>query len=208
MTLGEGILWSTILILLALSVYQISIRKKWGLVGKGFGGLILVGGLITVGIWGWLEYQKRPQKLIELDGIELGMSFVDVTLKKGMPNNEAYKPAWQEKDQYFYTVLFYGSDEYSSSKKTVTFIYGDTLDSVTVQRVCLVNGNTKISAVGIGSSEDALFKKFGEPISTEIDEDGLGKRVYYPQWNLLVRLEQARVAGYCAYDPYSKWMTY
>jgi len=88
MTLGEGIFWSTVLILVTFFLYQVSVKKKWKTVGKVFTILVLVGALIGGGFWGWNVYELRPQIMGELDGVRLGMSPVEVKLVKGAPTTE------------------------------------------------------------------------------------------------------------------------
>jgi hypothetical protein len=53
MTVGDGILWSTVLVLLAVAVHQISVHKKWKLVGKGIGFVLLLGAAAGLAIWRW-----------------------------------------------------------------------------------------------------------------------------------------------------------
>ncbi len=88
MTIGDGIFWSTVLILLSAAIYQISIRKKWKLVGKMVALLLLFGVVGGAAIWGWYSYNNRPSPVAELNGIRLGMSPVEVKLVKGPPSNE------------------------------------------------------------------------------------------------------------------------
>src|SRR5262245_57158449 len=89
MTVGSGILWSTVLIVLAVGVYQVSVRRKWKIVGKIFGGLIFVAIVAGGGLWAWDRYENRPKVVELLDGVRLGMSPLDVKLAKGEPQNDA-----------------------------------------------------------------------------------------------------------------------
>ena len=49
MTLGAGILWSTVLLILSAVIYLISVRSKWKTVGKVFGVLFVIGAAIAGG---------------------------------------------------------------------------------------------------------------------------------------------------------------
>jgi hypothetical protein len=93
MGIGAGILSSTVLILLAIAIYQISARKKWKTVAKVFGAFVLLLVVLGAGIWGWNAYKARPKVLTELAGLRLGMTPLEVKLAKGAPtNDQASKP--------------------------------------------------------------------------------------------------------------------
>lgn len=93
MTLGTGIFSSTILIVLVFVVYQISIHKKWKLIGKLLAGLAGVCILIGLGTWFYIREIEpqiqvaQLQPVTELYNVKLGMLEVDLTLAKGLPRS-------------------------------------------------------------------------------------------------------------------------
>ena len=56
MTLGSGIFWSTVLVLIALSVWRLSVAHKWRTVGKLVGMLIVIGIVVVGAIYGYKLY--------------------------------------------------------------------------------------------------------------------------------------------------------
>ena len=88
MSIGEGIFWSTALVLIFVIGYQLSVRGKWVKVGKLTAILILIGILGGVGFWQWDAYENRPRLIKEFIGIRIDMAPVDVKLAKGAPTKE------------------------------------------------------------------------------------------------------------------------
>lgn len=87
MTLGTGIFASTILVLLAVALWQVTKHRRWRLVGTVFGVLVGLTALIALGVWGWTEYANRPTPQRSLAGIALGMVPAEVKLRKGEPQS-------------------------------------------------------------------------------------------------------------------------
>lgn len=87
MTLGTGIFASTILVLLAVALWQVTKHRRWRLVGTVLGVLVGLTALIALGVWGWTEYANRPTPQRSLAGIALGMVPVEVKLRKGEPQS-------------------------------------------------------------------------------------------------------------------------
>lgn len=126
MTLGSGILWSTVIVLLAVTIYQVSVRNKWGTAGKAFGVLILLGAIIGGAAWGWYVYQDRPQVVTELGGIRLGMTQLDVKLLKGAPTSESEISEQEEEGARFRLGWSYGESSQSTGGVLIVLFYGDT----------------------------------------------------------------------------------
>lgn len=97
MTLGDGILWSTVLILTAAAIYQFSVRKLWNTVGKVSTVVVLIGAVVGGGFVGWNHYKLRPHIVNEIGELRLGMTPLEVTLAKGEPINsdstEPFRPS-------------------------------------------------------------------------------------------------------------------
>ena len=108
MTLGDGIFWSTALILLAVASYQIFRHKKWKLVGKVFGALFLVGAVLGGGLWSWTVYQERPSPVQGLEGVRFGMTPAEVKVQKGEPTNEEADAVTQHEDGSYRMSRRYG----------------------------------------------------------------------------------------------------
>ena len=99
MTAGEGIFYSTILILVAIGAWRISVNKKWKLV-LGIAASLIALSVLSIG--GYYLYEsgdpsrppppegaidlENPVKFDELWGIELGITKGAVTLAKGQPD--------------------------------------------------------------------------------------------------------------------------
>lgn len=195
MTLGEGIFWSTVLILLAAAIYQISIRKKWKLVGKVFGILIVIGAVIGGGFWGWLTYQTRPVVVTELAGLRLGMSPVEVTLLKGEPNfkgdNTKDESATEYESHYFYFGEGHG--------KGMLFIEftGENQAAVKVSEICHSYRFSKLLGISMNRSETEVIRKLGKPTHESIAADGLSKYISYEQWKVAYQISEGKVNMLC-----------
>jgi hypothetical protein len=196
MTLGDGILWSTILLLLAAGVYQISIRKKWKLVGKVFGVLVLLGAVIGGGGWGVYWYMNRPAMATELNGIRLGMSLVDVSILKGEPMNSETEPELRESDGD-YGMGWGFRDDGDKDTFLMVFFRGDSPQTVSVIRVCQQGGYHKVLDISQFSTEKGVIQRLGEPSKVSIDKDGLSKYISYEQWNVAYEIEKGKVRTLC-----------
>lgn len=209
MTLGDGILWSTVLILLAAGMYQISIRKKWKLVGKVFGVVILIGAVIGGGVWGWFKYQGRPYIAEELAGIRFGMTQLEVQLAMGEPEislpvrgSEDSDPELGRRYGHFWV---YGGTDGVERVLTIRF-YGDAPEELGAAIVCERDGFNKVLGIGRFNSEKTVIDKLGEPTSVSIDSEGLKKYISYEQWGVAYEIEQRKVRRYCIIE--SGPMTY
>ncbi len=172
MTIGDGIFYSTILLVLAGAIYAISVRGKWKTAGKVFSVFVLVVAVSYAIFYGYDQYQSRPQSsaseplaaVTEYMGVKLGASRVDVTLKHGLPERESnpIRPDGKKQD-----VLYYdGFAVTLSGEEVANFAYMVCSDgSYTYGRELL--------GIGIYESEDRVISLLGAPSSESIDADGL-----------------------------------
>jgi hypothetical protein len=196
MTIGDGIFYSTILLVLAGAIYAISVRGKWKTTGKVFSVFVLVVAVCGGIFYGYDQYQSRPQSsaseplaaITEYMGVKLGASRVDVTLKHGLPEKESstVTPAGEKQD-----VLTY--DNFSVTlrgEEVPNFAY----------IVCSDGSYTyggELLGVGIYASEDRVISLLGAPSSESIDADGLKKILNYKELNLSIVLAEGRVDEIC-----------
>jgi len=192
MTLGAGILWSTVLILTAAAVYQISVRKRWKTVGKAFGILILIGALIGGGVWGWIEYQDRPYVVEELGNVRLGMTPLEVKLAKGKPTTERNATEQEDSDK-FKTNWIYGSGD---TYLWIVF-YGKDPNGLKASIICKKGGYGKLLGLGKYNSEKDVVEKLGEPDHESISSDGLSKAISYTQWKVAYEITKGDISQLC-----------
>lgn len=196
MTLGEGIFWSTVLILIAFFLYQISVKKKWKTVGKVFVILVLVGVLIGGGFWGWNVYELRPRIMDELDGIRFGMSPLEVKLVKGAPTREG-EVVEREKDagEKFKMTWIYKQNEFCN---TLLIIFsGNERNALRASIICDDDIYSKIFGLNKYDSEETVIKKLGIPSHESIHSDGLQKAISYEQWKVGFEIEKGNVTRVC-----------
>ena len=171
-------------------------RKKWKTVGKFFGVLALIGGVIGGGIWSWLKYQDRPYVVEEYEGIKLGMRPVDVTLLKGEPDDPDEKPKKSEtSDRYTLRYIFGETD--SDGEYLLIDFSGPTPAEMGVGRVCSFGGYSKLLGLGRFSSEKSVLDMLGEPTNVSIQADGLSKIVSFEQWNVSYIISEGKVKNRC-----------
>lgn len=192
MTLGSGIFWSTVLILVVLGVRLISAKKKWRLVSKIVGGLILAIAAVVAGLNRWDAYQKRPRVVDELAGVRLGMTPVEVKLAKGAPDQQEDQPG--DKGDLGQRWLF-GTREYD--EKLGVLFYGKSEDSLRVSIVCLRDSYRELLGIGRFSSEADLISKLGQPSGTSIAKDGLQKLVSFERWKVAYEIAKGQVSQIC-----------
>jgi len=88
MTLGDGIVTATVLVLLAAGLYLIGRHRKWAFAAKIVGGLIMLFIVIGVGAWGFERYKNRPRQVTSFAGVDLGMAPAIVKVILGAPSSE------------------------------------------------------------------------------------------------------------------------
>jgi len=234
MTLGEGIFWSTVLILVAFFLYQVSVKRKWKTVGKVFAILVLVGALIGGGFWGWNVYESRPRIMGELGGVRLGMSPVEVKLLKGVATQgdevvelekmttftpkqlriieevrarmARDKQGERDDDKKFKMTWVYKQSEYSDEHLIIRFT-GDEQNALRTSTICESGGYNRIFGLNTYYLyEESVIKKLGTPSHESISSDGLKKMISYEQWKVAFEIEKNHVISWCVTE--SGKMTY
>lgn len=194
MTLGEGIVWSTLIALVAIAIWRTTVNKKWKVVGIVIGGLVLLGVVIGVGFWGWDKYEHRPQVVTGLIGVTLGMSPVEVTLALGRPTTKFQLST--DKDELQQISYLYRGDNDDSYIHSVTFL-GRT-GEMKVAKICDYRGDSAVLGFSQYDDEKSVVEKLGPPGKTSIRADGLAKIISYPQWKAAYFIEKRMLQGVCA----------
>lgn len=190
MTIGEGIFWSTIVIVMFVSIVLLSKYGKWKTFFKCFSVLLGLGGAISLGVWGFLQYENRPQKMDSLNGIHLGMSEVDVTLAKGEPDDQS---EFDPTPDGFRKFLLYGN-----FKESYTYaILRGSKESMIVTDVCDKGGYGRVLGFSKYSSEKSLIEKLGEPSNISINDKGTEKILSFEQWNAAFEIAKGSVIKVC-----------
>jgi hypothetical protein len=194
MTIGDGILWSTLLVLLSVAIYQVSIRQKWKLLGKIIGLVILVCVAGGAGLWAWYKYSNRPSPVLELNGVRLGMSPVEVKLAKGSPTAEATETG-DKQDREFKLGWVFSSD--GSDERTEVIFYGPTTESAKASIVCGRGGYSTVLGLGRFNSKKDVIEKLGQPTAESISKDALSKLMSFKPFNVAFELTKDQVTAVC-----------
>ena len=192
MTLGTGIFASTVLVLLAMAIRQITVRHKWKLTGKIAAGFVAVCAVIGVGLYAWnyvANLPPAPSVVTELAGVKLGMSPTDVTLALGKPDTagELENDKKGKTDFYYSYVLdnliikFSGPDKYRTK----------------VETVCTGEGYTELLGFSYYASEEDIVQRLGKPDFTSISKDGLTKAISYTKWKAVFQISKGHVDQKC-----------
>lgn len=187
MSIGAGILYSTIAILLFAAFWLITSRRGWKTVGKVTAfvvGLILI---VTIGFWGWDGYSKRAVRLDALDGVRVGMTRGDVQVEKGEPGQTS-----EVSDDNLLALTYTKS---YSSERLMVGIDGSEIHSK-VFRVCQFGG-LRLFGLDDYSTEADVRKKFGTPDEEALADSGLSKRLTFEKYNLWTTIEAGKLAGVC-----------
>jgi hypothetical protein len=195
MTIGDGIFWSTVLILLSAAIYQISIRKKWKLIGKTIALLFLFGAVGGATIWGWYSYNNLPSPVAELNGIRLGMSPVEVKLVKGPPSNEQKATIAQQDNEFRLSWEF--SSAWGGDESTAVIFYGATPDNLKVAIICGSGGYSTVHGLGRYNNEKDIIRKLGQPTSESINSDGLSKFISFKPLKVAYELTKGQISQVC-----------
>ena len=190
MTVGEGILWSTVLVLSFTSIVLLTKHKRWRTFWKAVALFLILGSVVGVVIWLYLQYQDRPQVMASLNGINLGMSEVEITLAKGEPDQIS---ELDPLDDGFRKFLLYKG---SLNDYTYAILRGPE-GAMSVTAICDKGGYGKVLGFGDYTSEKRLVEKLGAPASTSINKEGTEKLLTYPQWNAAFEIAKGSVIKVC-----------
>jgi len=192
-SVGAGIIWSTLIVLLAVAIWRTTVNKKWKAVGKVLAVIIGLGVLIGTAWWGWEEYQNRPQVVESLGGVSVGMTDVEVTLALGKPGEDSGPRTSEKVGQW--KVFVYTKEHDDDYYLLVRF---DGVNGVfTVDMICEEKGYSSLLGFSRYSSEQALVDKLGQPEKVSITASGLEKMISYPKWKAVFRIEKGEVTGVC-----------
>lgn len=190
MTIGEGIFWSTVILVTFASIVLLTRYKRWRAFFKVLAILAWIGMTLGISVWLYFKYDNRPQIMSTLNDISLGMSEVDVTLQKGEPDKVS--ELGPSTDGYRKFLLYKGvSDSY-----TYVTLKGQK-DSMVVTDICDEGGYGRVLGFGQYSSEEDIIEKLGKPSSASINEKGTEKILSYPEWNAAFELAQGTVTSVC-----------
>jgi len=190
MTLGDGVFWATLLVLTFFSLYIITNHNKWKLVGKVFAGILLLSGIVWLGVFAYIEYEDRAIILTGLDGVDLGVTEVEVILAKG-----AASEIINSKDGKQRTLVYEG---YSNHTTMVMLVKNES--NFKVELICKNGGYLNIMGLGLYSSEKDVVESLGEPKHISINSEGTSKIISYPIWNISFEIEKKRVTEICAME--------
>lgn len=190
MTVGEGIFWSTILVVSFIYIALITKHNRWLGFFKVVAVIILLGALIGVGAWLYSRYQDRPQIVTSLNSISLGMSEVDVTLAKGEPDQISDLDATPDGFRKFLIYNKIG-DSYTYA------ILRGSKESMIVTEICDKGGYGEVLGFGVQTPINRIIEKLGEPASVSINKNGTEKLISYPRWNSAFELAQGSVMKVC-----------
>ncbi len=188
MTLGTGILLSTILVLTAFALNQITKHGKWRTVGKWVGVMAACAALAGLAVWGWVEYQQRPQLVESLDDVKLGMSKLDVKLAKG-EGTELLDDDGKPNNIWLYKS---GSD----TSLTIHFT-GEAAEEPKVSIVCTEGGYSSLLGFNSFNSEDDVLQKLGTPSNTSVHAAGLTKLISFAPYKVAYHIAKGQVTEVC-----------
>jgi hypothetical protein len=192
MTLGDGIFWSTVLLLLAATFYLATVRKKWKTVGKVAGVLVLTITAIAGSVWGWSRYQNRPYTVETFAGVRLGMRPLEVKLTKGAPTDEGTLE--KDDDGKFRMEWVFGD---STNEQLAVLFYGSDEADLKVSVVCESGGYDTLLGIGRFHKEEDVRQKLGAPTSESIAADGLAKLMSFKKWKVAFEVSKGSVADRC-----------
>ncbi len=188
MTLGAALLWITIILLIIFGIRFVTKNKKWKLVGKITGIIVLIALLISAGVWIWNWNKNRPYQVQTLGDISLGMSPLDITLALGKPNADNDTAA--DGDRRIVYLDYVGTLNY--------FVrFSRENDEEYAATICTRDYSHKIFGLGKYNTEKEVTKKLGEPTSISVRSDGLAKMISYAPWKVAYEIEKGDVKGVC-----------
>jgi hypothetical protein len=177
MTFGSGLFGSTVLILLAISVWQITKHKKWKLFGKVCAGLSAVCALVVGVGYLWNYVSTRPKPVTEFEGVKLGASITDVTVTLGAPSQV-------DGDRlHFADKAFIADFTNDKSRK--------------LRRLCSISDTFNLMGFDKSSTEIDIVKKLGPPSRISLSGDGLYKILNYRKWNANFSINSNHAVGGC-----------
>jgi len=189
--LGNGIFASTLLVLLAIAIWQITVCHKWKLAGKIAAGFVALCAVIGGGLYAWnyiANLPPAPSVVTELAGVKLGMSPTDVTLALGKPDTVSDPSVKKGKTRidYVYSspnvkIIFYGQDKYT------------TMAAI----VCSAESFIELLGFNNYSAEASILQRLGKPSSISVARDALSKIISFSQWKVAFVISKGFVSEKC-----------
>lgn len=194
MTVGDGILWSTVLALVALAAWRATVSRRWkavGIVTSVIAGLLA---LAAAGFWSWGRYEDRPQVATKLARISLGMTPVDVTLALGTPTSQTTANG---KDGTVATYVYRHTDD---SDYALIVMFEQRQGKMRTSIICEDKGASSLLGFSRYASKGQILAKLGSPTHVSIRADGLSELMSYKKWKASFELEQGVVQGLCIFN--------
>ena len=196
MSVGAGIAWSTLLVLLAIGVQRVSLSRKWQPVARTIACLVMVSGLMSLSINGWSKPKDRPQVPSELAGVKLGMTPIEVTLALGPPTTEE-RPADPDGGNSRRAALRYSYTVPNNNQYALEIVFYEDANDLRADIICELGGYSSALGFSKGMGQFAVFRKLGRPERTSISSDRQAKVISYPQWKVAYILKRSKVNGVC-----------
>ena len=200
MSIGDGIFWSTLLVLAFISILLISKNHKWMLIFKSLLAIMLIATIGAGVYFGYLYYQNMPKPIYELNNVRLGMSKIDVTLEKGEPDNIIDNRDEKNKNLDsggFPLIYIYRNQHYKNKETVIYFTYNNEV--LSVDTICDYK-NAKILGISKYTKEKTLYRKLGEPSNTSINKEGTEKTVSFDKYNFAAIISKGEVNYLCVLD--------
>lgn len=191
MTLGTSLFWIAFIGLLIWGCMVITKKKKWKLVGKIVGGLVVLGILIGLGAWAWNWYEERPRPVDTLGALTLGMTPLEVGLAIGKPFNDS--PAGEIDAYRRQTYKNYSGE----SQYVIKYSVSDGTSPEQAEIICTEYYLHDVLGLSVYSSEKSVLAKLGTPSNESIRYDGLAKMISYEKYNVAFEIEQGSVSSVC-----------
>lgn len=189
MTLGDGIVTATILVLMAIALYLISKHRKWLLTSKLMAIPLSLALLFSLGIFGFQFLENRPYRATSFANLDLGITPADAKIILGAPASEEF---FEEEK----TLVYYYTAEYSDGTKLILVFEENEDDGSALKLIC-DTAAPKLFGLSSYSSMSKVIKHLGAPTSESINNDELSKMLFYDNWNARFLIEKNRVSGIC-----------
>jgi hypothetical protein len=176
---------------------------------------IIVSLILTISILlalGYYFYSNLPKKIVQYEGLELGITANEVMYRKGMPTQVLGEPEldnkgeeWQTEHQVINSIKVENPNLEVSSEKVLEYKYWHYDNQGLTVKFDKPNGNVedftcysekehgceKVNDLGMNSTETDVKKKLGKPSKETLD--GLIKTIQYKNYNIEFYLKQEKV---------------
>ena len=185
MTLGDGILASTVLVLLSIAIWQIVGRLKFLFTLRNIAVAVALSCLATLGFMAWQRYEQRPKKPDEVRNITLGMTQADVLVELGKPSD----PKIRNNEKHITDLWNYESEDLS-------FYVAYDSDNKKVVAMCEQSPRLQ-TPFGYKMTQKDITEKLGEYASASYTKNQLMKRIDFPNFNVAFYVQGGLITAYC-----------